>query len=170
MEHIEARVPAAVRERSRQASRLRLFAAVAAIVVAVDQATKALIRGWLAEGEVWPADFDLLRLAHVENSGAAFGILQDAGVFLIASSIIGVAAVLLFLRSAPAEDHLYTAALALVLGGAVGNLIDRLFRGEVTDFIDPTHYPSFNLADSAIVVGVFALILLAMRPEAPGRG
>lgn len=167
MERIEA-APATARDRPAEAGRLWLFGGLAAIVIALDQTTKAAIRGWLAEGEVWPSGFDLIRLAHVENSGAAFGILQGAGVFLIVTSVVGVAAVLFFLRTAPAEDRLYTAALALIFGGAIGNLIDRLVRGEVTDFIDPTHYPAFNLADSAIVVGVFALVLLAMRPEPPG--
>ncbi len=62
----------------------------------------------------------------------------------------------------PPDDPLYGAALALVLGGAAGNLIDRALRGSVTDFIDPTHYPAFNLADSAIVVGVGALVVLSL--------
>ena len=145
--------------------RLWLFGGVATAIVAADQLSKALIRSWLPESRVWPTDFDLIRFQHVENSGAAFGILQGAGPFLIVSSVIGVAAVLLFLRATPAEDRLYSAALALVLGGAIGNLIDRVFRGSVTDFIDPARYPAFNLADSAIVVGVFALILLSLRGD-----
>ena len=152
--------------RAAELARLRLFAVIAVAVVAIDQATKALVRARLEQGDVWPGGFDLLRITHVENSGAAFGILQGAGPLLIASSIVGVAAVIFFLRTAPAGDRLYSAALALILGGAIGNLIDRVVRGEVTDFIDPTHYPAFNLADSAIVVGVFALILLALRPAA----
>ncbi|MDA1062609.1 MAG: signal peptidase II [Chloroflexi bacterium] len=150
-----------------EVARLRLFTAIAVAVVALDQATKAIVRGWLDQREVWPDGFDLIRITHVENSGAAFGILQGAGPLLIVSSLVGVAVVIFFLRSAPAGDRLYSTALALILGGAVGNLIDRLLRGEVTDFIDPTHYPAFNLADSAIVVGVCALILLAFRPEHP---
>ena len=80
---------------------------------------------------------------------------------------------LVFLRAAPPGDRLYETALALVLGGAIGNLIDRLFRGTVTDFIDPTHYPAFNIADSSIVVGVIALAVLSLwRPggEATGGG
>ena len=144
---------------------VRRFAGIAAAVVILDQLTKALVRAWLSEGETWPEGFDLIRISHVENSGAAFGILQDGGPFLIASSILGAVIVLIFLRAAPPGDRLYEAALALVLGGAVGNLIDRLFRGTVTDFIDPTHYPSFNVADSSIVVGVFALAVLSLvRP------
>ena len=173
IERIEARAPVGSAARpagpAAQAARLRLFAAIAAAVVLLDQATKALIRAWLEEGEAWPGGFDLIRITHVENSGAAFGILQGAGPLLIVTSIVGVAAVLFFLRAAPAGDQIYTAALALILGGAFGNLIDRLFRGEVTDFIDPIRYPSFNLADSAIVVGVFALILIALRPDAARR-
>ena len=144
---------------------LRRFAAIAAAVVILDQLSKALVRAWLDEGETWPEGFELIRISHVENSGAAFGILQGGGPFLVASSILGAAIVLVFLRAAPPGDRLYEAALALVLGGAIGNLIDRLLRGTVTDFIDPTHYPSFNIADSAIVVGVFALIALSLwRP------
>ena len=144
---------------------LRRFAAIAAAVVILDQLSKALVRGWLDEREVWPEGFDLIRISHVENSGAAFGILQGGGPFLIASSILGAVIVLLFLRAAPPGDRLYETALALVLGGALGNLIDRLFRGTVTDFIDPTHYPAFNIADSSIVVGVIALAVLSLwRP------
>ena len=151
--------------RGAQRERLWLFGGIATAIVVADQLSKALIRSWLPERRVWPTDFDLIRFQHVENSGAAFGILQGAGPFLIVSSLIGVAAVLLFLRATPAEDRLYSAALALVLGGAIGNLIDRVFRGTVTDFIDPARYPAFNLADSAIVVGVFALILLSLRGD-----
>ncbi len=144
---------------------LRRFAGIVAAVVILDQLTKVLVRAWLSEGETWPEGFELIRISHVENSGAAFGILQDGGPFLIASSILGAVIVLIFLRAAPPGDRLYEAALALVLGGAVGNLIDRLFRGTVTDFIDPTHYPSFNIADSSIVVGVCALAVLSLvRP------
>ena len=150
-------------------ARTRLFAAIALAVVVLDQTTKGLIRGWLDEGETWPAGAGLIRIAHVENSGAAFGVLQGAGVLLVAASLAGVAAVLLLLRAAPAGDRLHAAALALVLGGAVGNLIDRLLRGEVTDFIDPARYPAFNLADSAIVTGVAALVLLALFGGARSR-
>lgn len=168
MERIEATTAAPARDGSpsAQARRARLFAAIALAAVAADQASKALIRAWLAEGETWPAGFELIRFSHVENTGAAFGILQGAGPLLVVASLAGVAAVLLLLRAAPPGDRLHTAALALVMGGAVGNLIDRALRGEVTDFIDPTHYPAFNLADSSIVVGVIALILLSLRPEA----
>lgn len=169
MERIDAAPAPPARESARDthARQARLFATVAIAAIVADQATKAIIRGWLAEGETWPAGFELIRLSHVENTGAAFGILQGAGPLLVVASIVGVVVVLALLYTAPTGDRLYTAALALVLGGAVGNLIDRVLRGEVTDFIDPTHYPAFNLADSSIVVGVIALILLSFRPQRP---
>ena len=169
MERIESGPGVPVRESAPapHAPQARLFATIAIAAVVLDQATKALIRGWLAEGETWPAGFELIRISHVENTGAAFGILQGAGPLLLLSSVVGVAVVLVLLYVAPAGDRLYTAALALVLGGAIGNLIDRALRGEVTDFIDPTHYPAFNLADSSIVVGVIALIVLSLRPGTP---
>jgi signal peptidase II len=150
----------------RGATRAQLvsFALIAAVVVAADQATKALVRARLAEGQSWPEGWDLIRLAHVENSGAAFGIFQGGGIFLVGSSVIAIVAIALFLIWAPLT-RLHAAALALIFGGAAGNLIDRVARGTVTDFIDPTHYPSFNIADSAIVVGVGALFLLTLLEE-----
>jgi signal peptidase II len=142
--------------------RLSPILLIAGAVVALDQASKAAIRGWLSLGETWPGDFDLIRLTHVENSGAAFGILQDAGLFLLLASIVAVVLIAGYLIWSPIEGWIPTAALALILGGALGNLIDRWARGTVTDFIDPTHYPAFNLADSSIVVGVAALVLLSI--------
>jgi len=140
---------------------------VAAIVFGIDQSTKALIRSWLAVGEVWPADAELLRLSHVQNTGAAFGILQGAGPFLMITTAIAILLIaLVIIRSDTyARPQLY--AFALILGGAVGNLTDRIVYGSVTDFIDPTHYPSFNFADSSIVIGVLVILLLNLfyRPE-----
>jgi signal peptidase II len=157
-------------------TRLRPIVLITGAVVALDQASKAAIRGWLSLGETWPGDFELIRLTHVENSGAAFGILQDAGLFLLLASLVAVVLIAGYLIWTPIEGWIPTAALALILGGALGNLIDRWARGAVTDFIDPTHYPAFNLADSSIVVGVAALALLSIfEPqlgalERPGGG
>ena len=158
-------VPAAPRARRR----LLAFGAIAGAVVALDQATKVSVRAWLDMGERWPDGAELLRITHVENSGAAFGILQGAGGFLVLASVVAVVLVVAYLWLAPPDDPLYGAALALVLGGAAGNLIDRAIRGTVTDFIDPTHYPAFNLADSAIVVGVGALVVLSVLGERSER-
>ncbi len=136
------------------------FFGIAALVVAADQAAKSFIRARLAEGESWPVLGDeLLRISHIENAGAAFGILQGASTFLLIATVVGVTAIAVYLLLLPESSTWYPFSLALVLGGATGNLIDRLARGTVTDFIDPTHYPAFNLADSSIFMGVAILIL-----------
>ena len=137
--------------------RLAPFVAIASAVLIADQATKAAVRGWLTVGQSWPAGDGLLRISHVENSGAAFGILQGAAPFLLIITAVGVIAVAAYLLFVPVRSLWITTALALILGGAAGNLVDRVARGAVTDFIDPTHYPAFNIADSAIVVGAFTL-------------
>ena len=148
--------------------RLAPFLAIASAVLVADQATKAAVRGWLAVGQSWPAGDGLLRISHVENSGAAFGILQGAAPFLLVTTAVGVVAVAAYLFLVPAHSRWITTALALILGGAAGNLIDRVAQGTVTDFIDPTHYPAFNVADSAIVVGAIAIAALTFfdgRPD-----
>ncbi|MSP22990.1 MAG: signal peptidase II [Dehalococcoidia bacterium] len=154
-----------------ESRRLAPFFGVSALVVLCDQLTKSFIRSRLVEGEAWPVLGSLLSISHVENSGAAFGILQGAGVFLLLTTVIGVAALCAYLFCVPMGSRWYTLSLALILGGAVGNFIDRVTRGTVTDFIDPTHYPAFNIADSAIVVGVGVLILATyLLPEEPAAG
>jgi signal peptidase II len=158
----QVRTQPAAREQSARAGRGFIPSlAIASVVVAVDQVTKALVRSRLAVGEAWPSSDALLAISHVENSGAAFGILQGAGSWLLAVTVLGVAAVLIYLWRVPPRNSLYLTALAFILGGAVGNLIDRATKGSVTDFIDPTHYPAFNIADSSIVVGVCAIVVLS---------
>lgn len=138
---------------------------IATTVIALDQGTKVLIRGWLAEGEAWPSRDAWLAISHVENAGAAFGILQGATEFLLATAVIGVLGLLVYLWRFPPTQPLYFVALSLILGGAIGNLIDRAMKGTVTDFIDPAYYPAFNIADSGIVVGIGAILLLTFLEE-----
>jgi len=148
------------------ASRLAPFLGAAITVIALDQLSKAWIRDWLPEGHVWPAREAILRISHVENPGAAFGILPGAGPFLLITAIVGAIAIVAYLLLAPMSGRWFAIALGMILGGALGNLIDRASRGTVTDFIDPTHYPAFNLADSSIVVGVMVLIALSfLQPD-----
>lgn len=151
--------------------RLALLGVLASAVILVDQATKAWIRSWLDVGERWLDRGSLINLSHVENTGAAFGILQGNSTLLIIPVVIAIGAVLLMLVWTPQHRYggLYSAALALILGGAIGNLIDRVARGSVTDFIDPTHYPAFNLADSSIVIGVIALVGLSFLGDDEDR-
>ena len=146
--------------------RIAPFLGVSALVIGLDQATKAFIRANLDEGEWWPLFGTALRISHVENPGAAFGILQGAGTFLLVFTVIGVVALLAYLLLLPQTSPWYPFGLALVLGGAVGNLIDRASKGTVTDFIDPAYYPAFNIADSAIFLGVSTLLVASfLLPE-----
>ena len=165
-------VPAAAPVASRMNRRHLVLGVIAGSVTGLDQATKLGVRAWLDLGERWPHGAELLRITHVENSGAAFGILEGAQNFLLFSSVVAIALVAIYLWLAPPNNPIYDVALALVLGGATGNLVDRLVRGTVTDFIDPTHYPAFNLADSAIVIGVGSLVVLSVIGErrTGGRG
>lgn len=155
--------------RSAVVVRLLMVLTVVATVIALDQATKAMVRAWLAPGERWPSDWTWIQISHVHNTGAAFGILQGSSPFLASAAVITIAAIAYFLFTLPDHHRWYPLALALILGGASGNLIDRVRLGHVTDFIDPWRYPAFNVADSAIVVGVIAVIILTIFEREPAH-
>ena len=141
------------------------FFVIAAAVVALDQATKIIVRASLDRGEVWPDRDWLLNIVNVSNSGAAFGMLQGQTTFLIVTSVVGVAAIVLYYLYPPLEHGLLRVALALQLGGAAGNLIDRVRFGEVTDFINFDFFPAFNVADASITIGVGAILLFFLTAE-----
>jgi len=139
------------------------FLGLAAFVVVLDQLSKWLIRQTVARGDAWPDPSWPLRIVHYRNTGAAFGILQNAGPLLVVTSLIGMAAILVYLFNPGFAHPLMRAGLALMFGGAVGNLIDRLFNGNVVDFLQVPHWPAFNVADSAISIGVVLLICAMLR-------
>ncbi len=137
------------------------FFTTALLLVAADQLSKLWIRSNLAIGESL-FEVGFFRLTYVRNTGAAFGLFQGQSLPLTIVALVGVAALLLyvffFYRKLPFLDNrLGKLALGLVLGGTVGNLIDRIYLGYVTDFIAVSIWPAFNIADSAIVVGVIIL-------------
>jgi len=134
------------------------FFLIAAGVFALDQVTKVIIRATLDRHEAWPDPDWVLHIVNVSNSGAAFGMLQGQTVFLIVTSLVGVAAIVLYYLYPPLEHGLLRAALGLQLGGAAGNLIDRIRTGEVTDFINFDFWPAFNVADASISIGVVAIL------------
>ena len=150
------------------------FFLVAAAVLAFDQVTKAIIRAELELGESWPNEDWLVRLRHLSNTGAAFGMLQEAGVFLTVTAVLAIGAIVFYYLFPPFENGLMRAALGLELGGAAGNLVDRIRFGEVTDFIQFPHYPAFNVADSSITIGLVVIIsffvLLEGREKKPPAG
>lgn len=142
---------------------------ISALVLAADQATKAAAERWLTPyepREVLPF-FDLT-LAY--NPGAAFSLLAGAGgwqrwLFAALAVVISLA-LIVWLRRLPLSERWTGSALALIVGGALGNLVDRLLHGEVIDFLDfhwaGYHWPAFNLADSAISVGAAILVVLGL--------
>ena len=143
------------------------FLALAAIIVALDQFVKWIIRETVERGDshavLWP-----LKIVHVTNSGAAFGIFQNAGPLLVMTSIIGMAAIVIFLFNPGFAHPLMRLGLAFMLGGAIGNLIDRVRVGEVVDFLKVPNWPAFNVADSAVSIGVVLLVWAMLRePQHP---
>ena len=150
-----AKTPRGIRGRVRKDA---LFFFIAGLVIVLDQITKALVRHNLVLGDSWPSDRWLVKITHVTNSGAAFGILQGQGAFLTVTAFFGMAAIVFYYAFPPLEHGLLRAALGLQLGGAIGNLIDRLRFGEVTDFIQFPHYPAFNVADSSISIGLIVIV------------
>ena len=143
------------------------FLALAASIVALDQLSKWVIRATVERGDVWPADWPA-RIVHITNSGAAFGLLQGSGPLLVIVSIIGMAAILIYLFNPEFAHPLMRAGLAFMLGGAIGNLVDRIRSGEVVDFIKLPNWPAFNVADSAITIGVL-LLVWALLTDTTGK-
>jgi signal peptidase II len=167
-------VPAARSPRRTTAFPLRglLFLGLAVLVVVVDQLTKRIADERLERSGVRsvpvPIVGDFLRLTYVENRGAAFGLLQDQTAFFVFVGVLVIGVIAASYRYLPRSGFLLHLALGLQLGGAIGNLIDRVRQGYVVDFVDfgyhANWWPVFNVADSAIVIGVALLALNALSP------
>jgi signal peptidase II len=143
-----------------------ILSGVALLIFLLDQWSKYLVLRNLAWGEPWNPIASLKRLVSltlVTNTGAAFGLLPDLGTLFALVAIIVVIAILFYERYIPTDQPWLRIALGMQLGGAAGNLVDRLHYGHVIDFIDFKVWPIFNLADSAIVVGVSILAFYFWR-------
>ena len=157
---------------------------LAAIVFLADQFTKYLVQQFIPFGYSWPLWLgrEVLQFTHIHNTGSIFGILQGQNTPLIVVSFIGVFVLIMVYYSQPRPTHLLRLSLGLQLGGAFGNLIDRLrcqrnwlleqlgfsgtetpCIGAVTDFIDVSRWPVFNLADASIVTGLLLLAWILLR-------
>lgn len=141
---------------------------LATFIVVADQLTKALIRAKLPLHDDISVIPGLLNITHVRNTGAAFGILNSLEfeykpVVMVAVAIVALGAVGMYALTLPPEQRIARVGLAMILGGAIGNLIDRALMGFVIDFVDVywrgIHFWAFNVADSAITVGVVLMLL-----------
>lgn len=151
------------------------------VVVALDRFTKLYIQHGFSPFDNVPVIPNLLRIVHVENPGAAFGMLAESNPALRALILIGVSFLVmclvlaaLWMRSVTEDALVNFLALGAILGGAGGNLYDRIIHGTVTDFIEVFHsswsFPAFNVADSAITVGAACLVLNTLfRPSQSNR-
>jgi signal peptidase II len=154
------------------------FLAMAALVLLLDQMTKAWIISTLRIHESLTVIGGFFNITHVRNPGAAFGFLAGASpafryVFFLAVTVAAIVLILHYLRTTRIEDISLVFSLSLILAGAVGNLIDRVRFGEVVDFFDVYigvhHWPAFNVADAAITSGaaILMIILFRRRKERP---
>ena len=133
-------------------------AALGAVVVGLDQLTKDTVAAGIAPGQersLIPG----VHLVHVHNTGVAFGVLSGGGAIVLVCTLLALAALTAYFVLHPARRGLWVPT-GLLLGGAIGNLIDRLVHGSGTDWIKLPHWPAFNVADMAITFGVIALLFV----------
>ncbi len=153
---------------------LGITVAILVLVIAVDQLTKARVGDIFSLYQVRPVIRGFLNLTYITNTGAAFGIFAGSGGVVRAWGLCGVAvaalvALVFVWRQLWRRHGLYPVAIGMIAGGAAGNLVDRVRFGAVVDFLDfyagRYHWPAFNVADSAITVGVFLFILAGFREK-----
>jgi signal peptidase II len=130
---------------------------VAAAVLALDQLTKAIVRSSMTPGESRRVIGGLLDISYVHNKGVAFGALAGGGAIVAALTGVALGAIVVYFVMRSRTAYLWL-PVGMLLGGALGNLLDRARDGAVTDFIDPVWWPAFNVADACIVLGVLGLL------------
>jgi signal peptidase II len=141
---------------------------VAILVLVFDQLSKLWVSTSLPEGGWWsplPGLWRVFRITHITNSGAAFGMFPDQGNFFIVIAVVVALTIVLYYRYLPTGEWLVRLSLGLQLGGAIGNLLDRLRYGHVVDFVDIGFWPIFNVADVSIVSGVAILAYCLWRED-----
>jgi signal peptidase II len=136
-----------------------LAAALVAVVIVADRITKHIVRGHIGFTQSDTVISGVLRLVHYRNTGVAFDFLSGGGLIVVVITGIALIALLAYFAAHPGRRLLWVPT-GLLVGGAVGNLLDRLINGYVTDFIKFPDWPAFNVADIAITVGVISLILV----------
>jgi signal peptidase II len=150
--------------------RVVLVAVVAVVVFALDRITKIVVESRVPPGSSVDVVGQWVRVSHVTNSGAAFGLLPERTTLLSILSVVAVLAIVFYYRRLAADSRLIAATLGMQLGGAFGNLVDRVGQGYVVDFVDVgipggVRFWAFNVADSSIVVGIIAVTALLWWQE-----
>lgn len=138
-------------------------AAVAVAVIVVDRLTKHAVVSGIAVGDVHKF-LPAVNLVHVRNSGVAFGFLSGGGALVLTLTLAALVALLVYFTLRPTKPWLWL-PVGLLVGGALGNLIDRVVNGSVTDFIKLPFWPAFNISDMAITFGVLALLYVLEGPR-----
>jgi signal peptidase II len=153
-------------------TKMRTVSLIVALILILDQITKVLISHTLALHESIPVLEPFFHLTHERNTGAAFSLFAQAPAwfrqpFFFITTGVAIVALILFLRQTDGTNRLMVVAIAAVLGGALGNLIDRILYGEVIDFLlfhwRGYYWPAFNVADSCITLGVIGLLWASMQ-------
>lgn len=154
----------------------RRLAGIAGAIVILDQLSKAVVRFSLPLYQEVPVFPGFFSLTHIENPGGAFGFLAGhpsilQRLFFLIGTLVAIGLLIYLYKKIPASYSILTAGLALIMGGALGNLIDRLRFGKVTDFFDffigRMHWPAFNIADSAVTVGSIIFIYYLIFRKIP---
>ena len=141
----------------------KIMLSIAALVVVLDQFTKFLVKNNLQLGDSIPLIKNIFHLTYVTNTGSAFGLFKNLNVFFVIFSIIVIFVIFYYLRQIKKKERLVIYSIGLLLGGTIGNLIDRIAYGAVIDFIDFKIWPVFNVADSAVTISIVMLIILLWK-------
>ncbi len=134
-------------------------------IVFSDQLTKFLIKQNFQLNQSIPIIKNILHLTYVTNTGSAFGLFKELNWFFVLFSVIVIIAIFYYIKNIIKNEKFLQLAVGLLLGGTIGNLIDRIAYGAVIDFIDFRIWPVFNIADSAVTIGIIILIVLLWRND-----
>lgn len=138
--------------------KIQFISLISIIIILLDQLTKSIIKSKLTLGDTVPIINNIFHLTNVKNTGAGFGFLTGYNLFLILVSFLALGIIIYFFKEVP-NKRFNQFLIGLIAGGLIGNLIDRIFIGYVTDMFDFRIWPVFNIADAAITLGVISLIL-----------
>ena len=141
----------------------KIMYVIALFVVILDQFTKFLVKSNFQLGQSIPLIKNIFHMTYVTNTGSAFGLFRNLNFFFVIFSIIVILAIFYYLRQIKEKDKLVIFSISLLLGGTIGNLIDRLAYGYVIDFLDFRVWPVFNVADSAVTISIVLLIILLWK-------